>query len=122
MLDQLVESKEHSAENTRKSELLIGIATLAVVVLIVLWTQDLFAHGFGVEGGDLELTTLVAPPPPPDEPPPPWHEPARAGAAGTSASDANASAHVFTVIATPRRAWVAGRCSQNRATVMVTRA
>jgi len=74
MLDQLVESKEHSAENTRKSELLIGIATLAVVVLIVLWTQDLFAHGFGVEGGDLELTTLVAPPPPPDEPPPPKPE------------------------------------------------
>jgi len=74
MLDQLVESKEHSAENTRKSELIIGIAALAVVVLIVLWTQDLFAHGFGVEGGDLELTTLVAPPPPPDEPPPPKPE------------------------------------------------
>jgi protein TonB len=74
MLDQLVESKEHSAENTRKSELVIGIAALAVVVLVGLWTRDLFAHGFGVEGGDLELTTLVAPPPPPDEPPPPKPE------------------------------------------------
>jgi protein TonB len=71
MLDQLVESKEHSAENTRKSELVLGIAALVVVILLGLWTRDLFAHGFGVEGGDLELTTLVAPPPPPDEPPPP---------------------------------------------------
>ncbi|MBV9242124.1 MAG: hypothetical protein JO314_08965, partial [Acidobacteria bacterium] len=74
MLDQLVESKEHSAENARKSELVIGIAALAVVILLGLWTRDLFAHGFGVEGGDLELTTLVAPPPPADEPPPPKQE------------------------------------------------
>src|SRR6476620_67355 len=74
MLDQLVESKEHSAENTRKSELVIGIAALAVLILVGLWTRDLFAHGFGVEGGDLELTTLVAPPPPADEPPPPKPE------------------------------------------------
>ncbi len=74
MLDQLVESKEHSAENTRKSELVIGIAVLAVLILIGMWTRDLFAHGFGVEGGDLELTTLVAPPPPADEPPPPKPE------------------------------------------------
>jgi len=74
MLDQLVESKEHSAENTRKSELVIGIAALAIVILLGLWTRDLFAHGFGVEGGDLELTTLVAPPPPADEPPPPKPE------------------------------------------------
>src|SRR5947209_9005737 len=74
MLDQLVESKEHSAENTRKSELVLGIAALAVVILLGLWTRDLFAHGFGVEGEDLELTTLVAPPPPADEPPPPKPE------------------------------------------------
>ena len=74
MLDQLVESKEHSAENTRKSELVIGIAALAVIILVGMWTRDLFAHGFGVEGGDLELTTLVAPPPPADEPPPPKPE------------------------------------------------
>lgn len=74
MLDQLVESKEHGKENARKSELVIGIAALFILVLIGLWTRDLFAHGFGVEGGDLELTTLVAPPPPADEPPPPKPE------------------------------------------------
>lgn len=74
MLDQLVESKEHSAENTRKTELVFGIAALAAIILVGLWTRDLFAHGFGVEGGDLELTTLVAPPPPADEPPPPKPE------------------------------------------------
>jgi protein TonB len=74
MLDQLVESKEHSAENTRKSELVIGIAALAILLLIGLWTRDLFAHGFDMGGGDLELSTLVAPPPPADEPPPPKPE------------------------------------------------
>ncbi|HTH50973.1 MAG TPA: TonB family protein [Pyrinomonadaceae bacterium] len=74
MLDQLVESKEHSAENTRKSELVIGIAVLAVLIMIGLWTRDLFAHGFDMGGGDLELSTLVAPPPPADEPPPPKPE------------------------------------------------
>jgi len=74
MLDQLVESKSNTAENTRKSELMIGVLAVALLIVIGLWTRDLFAHSFGVEGGDLELTTLVAPPPPADEPPPPKPE------------------------------------------------
>jgi periplasmic protein TonB len=74
MLDQLVESKSNARENTRRSEFMIATLVAAVVVVLALWTKDLYAHSFGMDGGDLELSTLVAPPPPEDEPPPPKPE------------------------------------------------
>jgi periplasmic protein TonB len=74
MLDQLVESKNNTAENRRKSEFLFGIAAVAVVLLLGSWTYSLFAKDFGMGGDDLSLTTLVAPVPVPDEEPPPKPE------------------------------------------------
>lgn len=70
MLDQLVESKSNSRENARKSQFFFGIAILAVITLLSSWTFSLFGKDFGMGGGDLELTSLVAPPPPDEEPPP----------------------------------------------------
>ena len=74
MLDQLVESKSNAKENTRRSEFMLITAVLAVVVVLVLWGRDLYAHSFDMGSGDLELSTLVAPPPPDDTPPPPKPE------------------------------------------------
>jgi len=70
MLDQLVESKSNSKENARKSEFIIGIGVLAVITLLSSWTYSLFGKDYTMGGGDLELTSLVAPPPPDEEPPP----------------------------------------------------
>lgn len=74
MLDQLVESKNNSVENKRKSEFLLAVAVVAVVTLLSSWTYSLFAKDFGMGGDDLSLTTLVAPVPVPDEEPPPKPE------------------------------------------------
>ena len=70
MLDQLVESKSNSKENKRKGQFLVATFVLAVVTLLSGWTYSLFAKDYGMGGGDLELSTLVAPPPPDEEPPP----------------------------------------------------
>lgn len=70
MLDQLVESKSHSVENTRRNELLIGVLVFAIVTLCTAWTYSLFGKDYGMGSGDLELSTLVAPVPVQDEPPP----------------------------------------------------
>jgi|SRR5438093_2276268 len=70
MLDQLVESKSHSVENTRRNELLLGITILAVVLVIGGVTKSLFGIDYGLGSGDIELSTLVAPVPPQEEPPP----------------------------------------------------
>ena len=70
MLDQLVESKSNTAENTRRSEFMIVVLVLAVLLVIGLWTKSLFAHQYDMGGDDLALTTLVAPVPVEDEPPP----------------------------------------------------
>ena len=74
MLDQLVESKSNSAENSRRSKFLFGIAALTVFTLLTMWTVSLFGKDFGMGGDDLSLTTLVAPVPVPDEEPPPKPE------------------------------------------------
>jgi len=74
MLDQLVESKSNAKENTRRSEFMIITLVVAVVVILGMWTRDLFAHDFGMGGDELALTTLVAPVPVPDEAPPPKPE------------------------------------------------
>jgi periplasmic protein TonB len=70
MLDQLVESKGHSVENTRRNELLLGVFVLTLVTLLTAWTWSLFGKDYGMGSGDLELSTLVAPVPVQDEPPP----------------------------------------------------
>jgi protein TonB len=74
MLDQLVESKSHSVENTRRNELLLGVLILAVISLLTAWTTSLFGKDYGMGSGDLELSTLVAPVPVPEEEPPPEPE------------------------------------------------
>ena len=70
MLDQLVESKSNSRENTRRSEFLLVTMIVVVAVLLTGWTYSLFAKDYGMGGDDLELSTLVAPPPPDEAPPP----------------------------------------------------
>lgn len=74
MLDQLVESKSNTKENTRRSEFLIITLVIMVTGLLSGWTYSLFAKDFGMGGDDLALTTLVAPVPVPDEEPPPKPE------------------------------------------------
>ena len=71
MLDPLVESKSNSRENTRRSEFLLGVFVIMVVLLLSGWTYSLFAKDYGMGGDDIELSTLVAPVPVPDEEPPP---------------------------------------------------
>lgn len=71
MLDQLVESKNNSVENRRRSRFLLVTLIIAVTTMLSSWTYSLFAKDFGMGGDDLSLTTLVAPVPVPDEEPPP---------------------------------------------------
>lgn len=71
MLDQLVESKSNSKENTRRSEFLLGTFVLMISLLLGAWTYSLFAKDYAMGGSDLELSTLVAPVPVPEEEPPP---------------------------------------------------
>jgi periplasmic protein TonB len=72
MLDQLVESRNTSAENTRRSEFLLGTMVILVTVLVGAWVYSLFNKEYGMGTGDLDLGQLVAPVAlPEDEPPPP---------------------------------------------------
>jgi protein TonB len=72
MLDQLVESRNTSAENTRRSEFLLGTLVILVTVLVGAWVYSLFNKEYGMGTGDLDLGQLVAPVAlPEDEPPPP---------------------------------------------------
>ncbi len=71
MLDQLVESKNNSAENTRRSEFLLGVFIIAVTALISAWTYSLFAKDYGMGSGDLDISSLVAPVALPEDAPPP---------------------------------------------------
>jgi periplasmic protein TonB len=70
MLDQLVESKSNSAENNRRGGFLVTVFVLMSVLLLsgVIWS--LFAKSFDMGGGELELSSLVAPIPVEDTPPP----------------------------------------------------
>ncbi len=79
MLDQLVESKSNTKENTRKSGFLLTTFIILTSILIGSWLYSLFAMDYGLGAGDLELSTLVAPvqiaeeappPPEPDQPKP----------------------------------------------------
>jgi len=69
MLDQLVESKSTSQENTRRSGFLLSVFILMVLALASGWTYSLFGKEYGVSD-DLELSQLVAPVPIAEEEPP----------------------------------------------------
>ncbi len=76
MLDQLVESRSNSKENTRRSGFLLTTFVIMVAVMVGSWTYSLLSKDYGLGSGDLELSTLVAPVPvAEDEPPPPKVEP-----------------------------------------------
>ncbi len=69
MLDQLVESRSTSQENTRRSGFLLSVFVLMVLALVSGWTYSLFGKEYGVSD-DLELSQLVAPVPIAEEEPP----------------------------------------------------
>lgn len=69
MLDQLVESKSTTQENTRRSGFLLTVFVVMVAALLGGWTYSLFGKEYGVSD-DLELSQLVAPVPIAEEEPP----------------------------------------------------
>lgn len=71
MLDQLVESKNNSGENNRRSGFLLTTFVLMVAILLSSLIYSLFAKDYGLGSGDLELSSLVAPVPVAEEEPPP---------------------------------------------------
>jgi protein TonB len=74
MLDQLVESRNTSSENKRRSGFLLTTFVLVTAIALsgLLWS--LFAKELGMGDESLELSTLVAPVPVPEEEPPPEPE------------------------------------------------
>ncbi|PYS99195.1 MAG: hypothetical protein DMF63_14100 [Acidobacteria bacterium] len=62
MLDQLVESKSHAAEDTKRTGFLLTTFIVVVTILMSAWLYSLFAKDYGMGGDDLSLETLVAPP------------------------------------------------------------
>jgi protein TonB len=62
MLDQLVESKSHAAEDTKRSGFLLTTFVVMVTILMSAWLYSLFAKDYGMGGDELSLETLVAPP------------------------------------------------------------
>ncbi len=75
MLDQLVESKNNSADNTRRSEFILGTLAILVTVLVGSWVYSLYNKEYGMGTGDLDISSLVAPVALPEEAPPPAPEP-----------------------------------------------
>ncbi|HEX8368842.1 MAG TPA: TonB family protein [Pyrinomonadaceae bacterium] len=71
MLDNLVESKSNAGENGRRAGFLITTLFTVVSLFLVSLTYSLFAKDLGLDGGGLELSTLVAPVPEAETPPQP---------------------------------------------------
>ncbi len=71
MLNQLIESKNHQEETTRRSGFLLGTLGILVAVLLSGWTYSLFAKNFGMGAGEFELSNVVAPLAVAEEAPPP---------------------------------------------------
>jgi TonB family protein len=71
MLNQLIESKNHATENTRRSSFLAGTLGVLVAVLVSGWTYSLFAKNFGMGTGEFELSSILAPVTAVDDAPPP---------------------------------------------------
>jgi len=87
MLDQLVESKNNSADNTRRSEFILGTLAILVAVLVGSWVYSLYNKEYGMGTGDLDISSLVAPVALPEEAPPPAPEPEKQPEKQTSSSD-----------------------------------
>ncbi len=70
MLDQMIESRSHAGEGTKRN----GLLVTTTIILFSLFggglLYSLFAQNIGVGGEGLELSTLVAPVPLPEEAPP----------------------------------------------------
>jgi periplasmic protein TonB len=62
MLDQLVESKSHAGEDTKRGSLLLTTFVVMVTVLLSAYLYSLFAKDYTMGGDELSLETLVAPP------------------------------------------------------------
>jgi periplasmic protein TonB len=62
MLDQLVESKSHASEDSKRGGLLLTTFVVMVTVLTSMYLYSLFDKDFGMGTDDLSLETLVAPP------------------------------------------------------------
>ncbi len=71
MLDQLVESNSHTRENARRGGFLLSTFVVVCSIFLsgILWS--LFAKDLKMGGGDLEISTLVAPLPMIENAPPP---------------------------------------------------
>lgn len=87
MLDQLVESRNTSAENTRRSEFLLGTFVLLTGALVFSWGYSLFNKDYAMGAGDLDLGQLVAPVALPEDAPPPPPEPDKPDQRSSPASD-----------------------------------
>src|SRR4030095_7034048 len=62
MLDQLVESKSHASEDTKRSGFLLTTFVILSTILVSAYLYSLFAKDYTMGGSDLSLETLVAPP------------------------------------------------------------
>lgn len=62
MLDQLVESRSHAGEDTKKNTLLLVTFVIITTAAVFSWGVSLFGKDFGMGGEELSLDTLVAPP------------------------------------------------------------
>src|SRR5687767_15213635 len=62
MLDQLVESKSHASEDTKRGGFLLTTLIIMVTVLMSAYLYSLFAKDFAMGSDELSLETLVAPP------------------------------------------------------------
>jgi protein TonB len=71
MLDQLVESRNNSSENTRRTEFLLVTLVVLVSVLVGSWVYSLFNKDYAMGSGELDISSLVAPVALPEEAPPP---------------------------------------------------
>jgi protein TonB len=70
MLDQLVESKSHASEDSKRGGLLLTTFVVMVTALLGLYLTSLFGKDFQMGGDELSLETLVAPPIIEDQPEP----------------------------------------------------
>ncbi len=61
MLNQLVESKNNRRENARRSEFFLTALLVLLSVLAGSWTYSLYAKDYAMTGGELDVTSLVAP-------------------------------------------------------------
>jgi TonB family protein len=71
MLEVMVESRAHGAENGRRGGLLLGTFGLLAMTLASGWTYSLFAKQFALGAGEFDAAAMVAPVAMPEERPEP---------------------------------------------------